>query len=107
MSHPTIGRQEMYSIEYTKEAVKDLKCFKRNEQQQIVDGINVQLRYQPTVETRNRKQMRSNSMAEWELRLGEFRVLYNVDEEVLIVEIQRIGEKQGNAFFFRGKEEDV
>lgn len=106
-AHPTICRQPMYEIEYTPQAVGDLKCFKRHEQQQIVDGINVQLRYEPTVETRNRKQMRLNNLAAWELRLGEFRVLYNVDEEVLIVEIQRIGEKQGSAFFFRGKQEDV
>ncbi|MCA1991455.1 MAG: type II toxin-antitoxin system RelE/ParE family toxin [Coleofasciculus sp. S288] len=97
----------MYEIEYTSRAVEDLRCFKRHEQQEIVDGINVQLRYEPTVETRNRKPMRPYSLAAWELRLGEFRVLYNVDEEVLIVEIQRIGKKRGNAFFFRGKQEDV
>lgn len=69
-AHPTICRQPIYEIEYTPRAVEDLKCFNRHEQQQIVDGINV-------------------------------------DEEVIIVEIQRIGEKQGNAFFFRGKQEDV
>jgi len=39
------------------------------------------------------------------LRIENFRVLYDVDQQVRIVEIQRIGEKQGNRFFFRGREE--
>jgi mRNA-degrading endonuclease RelE of RelBE toxin-antitoxin system len=97
----------MYEIEYTARAVEDLKCFKRHEQQQIVGGIDVQLRYEPTVETRNRKRMQPNSFATWELRIEEFRALYNVDEQVLIVEIEHIGEKRGNTFFFRGKQEDA
>lgn len=97
----------MYDIEYTRQAVEDLKCFLKHEQQSIIDGIQVQLPYEPSVETRNRKRMRPNSIAAYELRLGEFRVLYNVDEQVLIVDVQRIGEKRGNTFFFRGEQEDV
>jgi mRNA-degrading endonuclease RelE of RelBE toxin-antitoxin system len=95
----------MYQIEYTSQAVVDLKSFKKNEQVQIVENIQIQLRYEPIIETRNRKRMRPNNTAEWELRVGEFRVLYNVDEQVLIVEIQRVGRKQGNTFFFRGEPE--
>ncbi len=30
-------------------------------------------------------------LAEWELRIGRFRVLYNVEEEVKIVSIEAIG----------------
>jgi mRNA-degrading endonuclease RelE of RelBE toxin-antitoxin system len=39
-------------------------------------------------------------MAAWELRIAEFRVFYNVEEQVQIVEIKRIGEKEGNTFLF-------
>jgi mRNA-degrading endonuclease RelE of RelBE toxin-antitoxin system len=46
-------------------------------------------------------------MAAWELRIAEFRVFYNVEEQVQIVEIKRIGEKEGNNFLFRGQQEDV
>ncbi|MCA1991360.1 MAG: hypothetical protein LDL41_04825 [Coleofasciculus sp. S288] len=42
----------------------------------------MQLRYEPTVETRNRKRTRPNSIAAWELRIAEFRVFYNVEEQV-------------------------
>ena len=97
----------MYEIEYTPQAIEDLKYFQKHEQQKILDEILVQLRYQPSVETRNRKRTRPNSIAGWELRISEFRVFYNVEEQVEIVEIQRIGEKEGNTFLFRGQQEDV
>ena len=97
----------MYDIEYTEDALEDLQWFRKNEQKIIIDGIERQLRYEPTVETRNRKHMRLNATAEWELRIGDFRVLYNVDGQVRIVDIQRIGEKRGNAFFFKGRKTDV
>jgi mRNA-degrading endonuclease RelE of RelBE toxin-antitoxin system len=97
----------MYQLEYTQKAVEDLKWFSTPEQSQILDGIDTQLRYEPTAETRNRKRMRPNSVAAWELRIGDFRVLYDVDEQVKIVEIQRIGEKRRSEFFFRGKKEDL
>ncbi|KPV51632.1 addiction module toxin RelE [Kouleothrix aurantiaca] len=73
----------------------------------IVDGIEQHLSYEPQIETRNRKPLRSNAIADWELRLGEFRVLYTVDVQVQIVEIQRVAEKRRNAFFFRGRKEDL
>lgn len=97
----------MYEIEYRPQAIEDLKYFKKHEQRKILDEISVQLRYEPTVETRNRKRTRPNSIAAWELRIAEFRVFYNVEEQVQIVEIQRIGEKEGNTFLFRGQQEDV
>jgi mRNA-degrading endonuclease RelE of RelBE toxin-antitoxin system len=97
----------MYQIEFTPVAREDLRSFRAHEQRQIIDTINVQLRFEPMIPTGNRKRLRSNSSAQWELRIGAFRVLYDVDQQVQIVEIQRIGEKRGNRFFFRGREEDV
>jgi mRNA-degrading endonuclease RelE of RelBE toxin-antitoxin system len=97
----------MYDIDYTQEALEDLQWFRKHEQNIIVDGIDQQLRNEPTSETRNRKRMQVNAYAEWELRIGDVRVLYNVDTQVRIVEIQRIGEKRGNTFFFRGRRTDI
>jgi mRNA-degrading endonuclease RelE of RelBE toxin-antitoxin system len=97
----------MYDIRYTQPAVDDLKTFRKNEQQRILEGIVDQLSYEPTTETRNRKPLRPNPTAEWELRLGTIRVLYNVDSQVQIVEIQRVGEKRRSAIFFRGRKEDL
>ncbi|MCP4372327.1 MAG: type II toxin-antitoxin system RelE/ParE family toxin [Deltaproteobacteria bacterium] len=97
----------MYEIEYTQVALDDLKWFRKHEQKTIVQTIDTQLKYEPTVQTRNRKPMRPNLVGEWELRVGQFRVLYDVAETVRIVEIERIGQKRGNKFFFQGKEEDL
>ena len=97
----------MCAIEYTAQAVEDLRWFKRHEQTTIVDGIEQQLRHQPHIETRNRKRLRTNATADWELRLGDFRILYTIDLQVQIVAIQRVGEKRRNAFFFRGRKEDL
>jgi mRNA-degrading endonuclease RelE of RelBE toxin-antitoxin system len=62
------------------------------------------LRYEPTIETRNRKYLRPNQTAEWELRIGKYRVFYDVDNVVRIVSIEAVGLKTGNTIRFRGKE---
>jgi mRNA-degrading endonuclease RelE of RelBE toxin-antitoxin system len=97
----------MYDIDFTPRALEELRWFKKHEQKVILEGIQEQLRYEPTVHTRNRKPLRPNSTATWELRIEEFRIVYDVDQQVRIVEIQRVGEKRGNAFFFRGRQEDL
>ena len=71
----------MFEIEFTSDAVDDLKSFRKSEQQTIFDQINGQLSYQPVTDTRNRKKLRPNDVAEYELRIGNFRVFYDVDEE--------------------------
>lgn len=97
----------MYAIDLTPQAIEDLRWFKKHEQKVILDGINAQLRYEPTVVTRNRKPLRPNSTAAWELRIEQFRIFYDVDQQVRIVEIQHVGEKRGHTVFFRGRQEDL
>lgn len=97
----------MYDIEYTETALADLQWFKKHEQNVIVDGIDKRLRYEPTTENRNRKELRPNLTAAWELRIGDFRVLYDVDVQVRIVAIKRIGEKRGNTLYLRGQPEEL
>jgi mRNA-degrading endonuclease RelE of RelBE toxin-antitoxin system len=61
----------------------------------VLDGIKTYLTYEPLVETRNRKPLRPNSLAQWELRLGELRAYYRVSTgtdrrvEVVAVGIKR------------------
>jgi len=93
----------MYTIEFTAEAEEDLNWFNRREQNIIFDGIKTNLRYEPTVVTTNRHPCRDDEtkIADWELRIGVYRVYYTVDEAVRIVAIERIGEKPNNRVFFR------
>jgi mRNA-degrading endonuclease RelE of RelBE toxin-antitoxin system len=94
----------MFEIEFTPESIDDLIFFRKHEQVEIVEGIETQLLYEPIFETKKRKWLRPNEIAEWELRIGKFRVFYNVDKEKLIVSIEAIGFKIGNVLFIRDKE---
>jgi len=59
--------------------------------------VDKQLIHQPTVETRNRKPMRPNPIAPWELRIGDLRVYYDVEEEPEpVVYIRAVGVKERN-----------
>jgi mRNA-degrading endonuclease RelE of RelBE toxin-antitoxin system len=94
----------MLRVEFTSAAVADVRAFRAFEQRQILDGIEAQLRYEPTRETHNRKRLRRNQLAEWELRIGRFRVFYDVDERQRLVKIEAVGYKQGNRLFVHGQE---
>ena len=76
-------------------------------QKEILDGIENRLKYEPTVQTRNRKRTRPNDAADWELRLGRFRVFYNVYDDVMIVSIEAVGFKIGGLLFIRGERVDL
>ncbi len=94
----------MFEIEFTAEAADDLRNMRKFDQRQIMDVIQEQLYHQPAIQTRNRKQLRPNALAEWELRIDRFRVFYDVDEDDQLVKIVSIGEKRGNVLFIRGEE---
>ena len=71
----------------------------------MLDAVKVQLRYEPLRETRNRKQLRPNPFAPWELRVGALRVFYEVDaREPDLVNVLAIGIKRGNRLIVAGKE---
>ena len=70
-----------YVIEYSPEAEDHLRRLATRQQRTVVDAVDRQLVNQPTVETRNRKPMRPNPLAPWELRIGDLRVYYEVSDE--------------------------
>lgn len=86
-----------YAVTYSPETVEHMEALTARQRKSVLDGIDEQLRHQPTVETKNRKPMRANVLAPWELRIGELRVYYEVQEvpepEVLI---RAIGVKERN-----------
>jgi len=97
----------MFQIDFTPDALEDLQLFRAYEQRQIIEAIETQLPYQPTQITRNRKQLRPNALAEWELRIDNIRVFYDVDTELSLVKIEAIGYKEGNTLFIHGEEYDL
>ncbi|MFO7904664.1 MAG: type II toxin-antitoxin system RelE family toxin [Planctomycetota bacterium] len=97
----------MFRIEFTPEAVADLRVFRRYDQERVVGGIEGQLPHQATEPSRNRKRLRSNQLAEWELRIGDFRVFYDVDLDESLVKIEAIGYKDGSTLFVHGEEYEL
>jgi mRNA-degrading endonuclease RelE of RelBE toxin-antitoxin system len=93
----------MYEIEFSEQAFEDLKWFKKLQQNEILDRIEANLKYEPAVFTRNRGRRRPNDTAEWKLRIGKYRVYYDIDEEMYVVTIVAIGLKIGNSVYFRGE----
>jgi mRNA-degrading endonuclease RelE of RelBE toxin-antitoxin system len=70
--------------------------------------INQQLIYEPTVETQNRKPLRPNPLASWELRIGDLRVYYDVEEDPeRHVDIVAIGIKRRNRVYIAGELYDL
>ena len=86
-----------YIIDYSPEAEDHLRWLTTRQQRAVVDNVERRLLHEPTVETKNRKPMRPNPVAPWELRLGTLRVYYDVEEQpeqrVIIV---AVGVKEGN-----------
>ena len=70
----------------------------------ILDIVDRQLADQPAVETRNRKRLRPNRVSEWELRIGRFRVFYDVLPDERLVKVVAIGYKEGSRLFLHGQE---
>ena len=94
-----------FQIEYSTEADGDLSWFERSIQVLIDEGIEVQLAYEPLRETRNRKLHRRTEAvpADWELRIGEYRVFYDVSREANLVSIVNIGFKPRETLYIRGQ----
>ena len=97
----------MFSITFTPEAIDDLRQLRKYHQQRIIAAMETQLRYQPDYETRHRKRLRPNTLAEWELCVETFRVFYDVDVEYQVVKIEAVGYKQGNTLFVHGEEYEL
>jgi len=97
----------MDRIEFAPEAVDDLASLRKYDQRRVVVEIEAQLRHEPTRITRNRKQLRPNRLAGWELRVDAFRVFFDVSETDGIVRVVAIGSKSGNDLFIRGEEYEL
>ncbi|MGH2356257.1 MAG: type II toxin-antitoxin system RelE family toxin, partial [Chloroflexota bacterium] len=60
--------------------------------------------YQPTLLAGQRKRLDPNPLgATWRLRLGAYRVFYDVDTMEHLVKVMRVGHKPAETLYLRGK----
>ena len=78
-----------YEIRYSNEAVEQLKKLRVFDRTAILDQIEQVLSVNPNVVSKSRiKRLREPAPTQYRLRVGEFRVFYDVEEEaVLIIQV--------------------
>lgn len=94
----------MFALDITASARDDIRFFKAFEQRRILDAIEQRLTYEPVTPTQHRKMLRPNNLGQWALRLGKYRIFYDVEADPMIVRVKAIGWKEHNRLFIRGKE---
>lgn len=94
-----------YRIEYSPDAEGHLRALTARQRATVFDTVDEQLQQEPAVETRNRKPMRPNPIAPWELRIGDLRVYYDMEEKPEnLVTVLAVGIKDRNRVLIGGKE---
>lgn len=72
-----------YAIRFDDETDDHFARLTARQRATVFDAIERQLLHQPAIETRNRKRMQADKpgfVAPWELRVGDLRVYYDVDD---------------------------
>jgi mRNA-degrading endonuclease RelE of RelBE toxin-antitoxin system len=67
-----------YQIQFSPDAERQLHQVNARDRAIVLDTIELALTHEPALPTRPRKLLRENSLADWELRVGEYRVSYEV-----------------------------
>ena len=94
-----------YHIEFAASVKNQLRTLSARQRSMVFQAIDRHLLHEPLAETRNRKPLRPNPLAPWELRVGNLRVFYEVDvSEPDVVRILAVGEKRRNKLLIAGKE---
>jgi mRNA-degrading endonuclease RelE of RelBE toxin-antitoxin system len=92
-----------FVVQIVPSALDELKSVRVYYRRIIADAIDEQLSHQPTVATRNRKELLAADASFafepplWELRVGDFRVFYDVDEENQTVYVRAVRDKPPHA----------
>ena len=98
-----------YEIQFADTAIGHLAALTARGRSTVIDAIENQLSHEPLIETRNRKLLRPNPIASWELRVGALRVFYDVASTgppattVSVVRILAVGKKERNVLRIGGK----
>lgn len=99
----TSAERSPYEIILAPDAQDHLAGFEAGERAALLDAMEEQLACEPGAQTRNRKRMRPNALAPWELRVQRLRVYYEVDEAAHEVHILAIGVKDRERVIIAGE----
>jgi mRNA-degrading endonuclease RelE of RelBE toxin-antitoxin system len=89
----------VFRLLFSADVEKDLKRIPAFQRKRILDDIEASLAQEPTAPSKNRKLLVNLTppwetiSAVWELRVGEYRVFYDVDEAAKVVYIRAVRKK--------------
>lgn len=94
-----------YDLRFAESVKQHLEALTPRERSTVLITIERQLLHEPLAETRNRKPLRPNPIAPWELRVGKLRVFYEVASgDPGVVRVLAVGKKAGNILIIGGQE---
>jgi mRNA-degrading endonuclease RelE of RelBE toxin-antitoxin system len=91
-----------FKITITAEAETHVRALPVRDRRILEAAILARLSQQPTVPTRAIKRLRPNPLAQFELRAGDLRVLYNVEGSQVVLLV--VGRKIGDKLVVKGQE---
>ena len=101
-------RGRPFRIEYADAAMQNLRHLSARQRALVLDVVEAQLAHQPTLPTRNRKLLRANRVAPWELRIGDIRVYFDAtDAPEGVVTVRAVGVKVRDRVLIGGEEVDL
>ncbi len=92
-----------YEVVFSDNAREHLRALATAQRKTVLEQIEAQLMHEPIVQTKNRKPMRSNPLASWELRIGDLRVYYDIQNQPPVVFVLAIGVKDRSEVRIGGK----
>lgn len=91
-----------FKITITEDADRQFRSLPVRQQRILEAAILSRLEHQPTAPTKAIKRLTPNPLAEFELRAGDLRALYNVEGDEVVILI--VGRKVGNKLIVEGEE---
>lgn len=95
-----------HDIRFVPSADEDLDYYHAREQRIILDGIRRFLETDANVQSNRRKRIRPNPLGPWELRVGDYRIFYEIRADGL-VRVLAAGHKRHNELYVRGRRLDL
>lgn len=103
-----------YQIRFAEGVREHMEFLTAAESSRLFDAMRKQLTHQPLVETRNRKPLRPNPIAPWELRVVSLRAFYEVrspehgvEPRADVVYVLAVGKKEQNVLRIAGERVEI
>ena len=93
-----------FEIEFSPDARDHLRALRKRDQRIIVDAVAEHLTHEPDQRTTRRKPVEDNPIAPWELRVGDYRIFYDLNHDDQVVVVVAVGQKSHNQLRIGGEE---